>query len=155
MCSSDLRFFHFMGASNVSGLALLTAGSATYSSVAGFTKPINEVGQVGGTVNSLNVSVIFGANPRITAYNLGLTDAGGRNWTAALTGTQLLTDFAPGGSSGNNLSATCTGCAGLSPITGAGKARGYVIGGANRDALLSSYGLSAGSATVTGSVVVK
>ena len=79
-------------------------------------------------------------------------DAAGRNWVATLnTPSQSLANFAPGNGGGNNLNVNCPLCGG----TGNGKATGYVIGGANRDGLISSYGLNAGSAAVTGAVVVK
>lgn len=149
----NTRYFHFMLANNLSTLAQLQVpGGAAFATVSGFTKPINEAGQVGGNV-TLSVNLTFGASPQITAYNLGVTDAAGRIWTAKLQTTQSLLSFAPGVGTGNNLQVVnCTGC--VIP-TGTGKARGYVIGGASRDALLSSYGLNAGTASVTGSVVVK
>ena len=146
------RFFHFMLANNVTTLTQLQLpGAAAFATVAGFTKPINEAGQVGGNV-LLNVGLQFGAVPRVTSYNLGVMDAAGRNWSAVLsTGFQSLVNFAPGSGAGNNLNVNCAACGGA----GTGKAAGYVIGGANRDALLSSYGLNVGTAAVTGSVVVK
>ena len=82
-----------------------------------------------------------------------MTDAAGRIWAAQLQTSQPLSSFAPSAGTGNNLNVTCSPVCGNTTATG--KARGYVIGGANRDALLSSYGLSAGTASVTGSVVVK
>lgn len=146
------QYFHFMGTGNVTGVAdLALAGSAGFNTVAGFTRPINEAGQLGGDVR-LQVNVVFGANPRVTAYNLGVQDALGRNWVATLnTPSVSLANFAPGGGGGNNLNVNCPLCG----ATGTGKAVGYVIGGANRDGLISSYGLNAGSAAVTGAVVVK
>lgn len=146
------RHFYFMGTGNVTGVAdLALPGAAAFNTVAGFTRPINEAGQVGGNV-LLQVNVVFGANPRVTAYNLGVQDAAGRNWIAVLNSpSQSLVNFAPGGGGGNNLNVLCSLCG----ATGSGKATGYVIGGANRDALISSYGLNAGTASVTGAVVVK
>ncbi len=146
------RQFYFMGTGNVTGVAnLALPGAAAFQTVAGFTRPINETGQVGGDVR-LQVNLVFGANPRVTAYNLGVQDAMGRNWIAVLnTPSQSLASFAPGGGGGNNLNVQCSLCG----STGTGKATGYVIGGANRDALISSYGLKAGAASVTGAVVVK
>jgi hypothetical protein len=146
------RHFYFMGTGNVTGVAdLALPGEAAFNTVAGFTRPINEAGQVGGDVR-LQVNLVFGANPRVTAYNLGVQDALGRNWIAALnTPSQSLASFAPGSGGGNNLNVLCSQCG----ATGTGKATGYVIGGANRDALISSYGLNAGAASVTGAVVVK
>ncbi len=146
------RYFYFMGTGNVTGVAeLALPGNATYNSVVGFTKPINEAGQLGGNV-LLSVSVAFGANPRVTAYNLGVQDAAGRNWLATLnTPSQSLANFAGGSGTGTNLNVNCALCGG----TGAGKATGYVIGGANRDGVITSYGLRAGTAAVTGAVAVK
>lgn len=146
------QYFYFMGTGNVTGPAdLVLPGAATYATVVGFTKPANEVGQLGGTVNSLSVGVTFGPSPRITSYNLGVQDAGGRNWSASLnTPFMLLANFASGGV-GPNLNVNCAACGG----TGTGKATGYVIGGANRDGLISSYVLKSGTATVTGAVAVK
>ena len=146
------QYFHFVSTGNVSTLTdLALPGSAGYATVVGFTKPINETGQVGGSV-SLSVGVIFGASPRIVAYNLGVLDAVGRNWSASLNSPpQSLVNFAPGGGGGPNLNVNCSPCGGA----GTGKATGYVVGGASRDALISSYGLNVGTATVTGSVAVK
>jgi FecR protein len=146
------QFFYFMGTGNVTAVAdLALPGTAGFNTVAGFTRPINEAGQLGGDVR-LQVSVVFGANPRVTAYNLGVQDALGRNWLAALnTPSQALANFAPGGGGGNNLNVQCSPCGG----TGTGKAVGYIIGGANRDGFISSFGLNAGTASVTGAVVVK
>ena len=39
----------------------------------GFTKPINEAGQLGGVTLALGVT--FGAAPKLTAYNLGVQEA--------------------------------------------------------------------------------
>jgi hypothetical protein len=46
-------------------------------------------------------------------------------------------------------------CSGACAPSGSGSASGVVIGGANRDGMISSYVLNAGSAGVTGSVAVK
>lgn len=155
---SDARtpqFFYFMGTGNVSSQAdlALTTGpmGATFNTVVGFTKPINEAGQLGGNVN-LSVSVTFGAAPQLTAYNLGVQDAGGRNWNASLNAPSVsLASFAGGGGGPPNLNVSCGAC----PGPKSGNATGYVVGGANRDGLISSYKLSAGSASVTGAVAVK
>ncbi len=146
------QYFYFMGTGNVTVLSdLALPGSANYNNVVGFTKPINEAGQLGGNV-LLSVNVVFGANPRVTAYNLGVQDAMGRNWLAVLSSpSQSLANFAPGGGGANNLNVNCLSCGGA----GTGNATGYVIGGANRDGLISSYGLRSGTATVTGAVALK
>jgi hypothetical protein len=145
------QYFHYMLTPNLSAPAdLAVAGAATYAAVAGFTRPVTEAAQVGGTVTSFSMAVTFGALPRVTAYNLGVTDAVGRAWTGTLNSPfVLLTEFAPGGGGGDNLNVTCTGtCA----ATGVGRARGFVIGGPARDGVITSYGLRAGSAGVTGSI---
>ena len=149
------QYFYFMGTGNVTSQSdLALAGTATYNTVVGFTKPINEAGQLGGGVTSLSVGVTFGATPRITSYDLGVQDAGGRTWVARLNSpSMLLTNFANGGNV-PNLNVNCTG-AGCTAGTTAGKAAGYVIGGANRDGLISSYGLKSGTASVAGAVAVK
>ena len=148
------HYFYFMGTGNVTSPGdLALPGAAGYNTVVGFTKPINEAGQLGGNVN-LSVAVTFGAAPRITSYNLGVRDAGGRTWGAMLNSpSMLLTNFANGGAV-PNLDVNCTG-AGCAAGTTAGKAAGFVIGGANRDGFISSYALKSGTASVTGAVAVK
>lgn len=148
------KFFYFMGTGNVSSQTdlVLPGPAATYNTVAGFTQPINEAGQLGGNVN-LSVRVTFGATPEITRYNLGVQDAAGRNWGATLNAASIpLTQFAKSGG-GPNLAVACPACPGMG--AGVGSATGYVIGGANRDGLISSYALKSGTASVTGAVAVK
>jgi hypothetical protein len=145
------KFFHYMLAANYSTPAELSVpGVAAMYKVVGFTKPIDEQARVGGSV-TLSVGLQFGTTPRILSYNLGVTDAGGRAWTGTLTGPQTLASFSSSGTT-PNLSVTCSGACAPS---GSGSASGVVIGGANRDGMISSYVLNAGSAGVTGSVAVK
>lgn len=143
--------FHYMMAANYSTLAELSVpGSAVMTTTVGYTKPIDEQGRVGGTA-ALSVGLIYGALPRVQAYQLAVTDAGARSWSANLISPQTLASFLTS-SNPSNLSVTCSGACAAS---GSGSASGIVAGGANRDVFISSYSLKAGTAGVTGSVAVK
>ena len=151
--ASETFFFYFMQALQLTSVAALQQpGSATYSSVVGFTRPIDEMRRVGGSINSFSASITFGANPRLTSYNVNLSDAGARVWTGTLTDSQGLGSFARSGGPAN-LTTTCSGACAPS---GAGETTGFVIG-ANRGGLLSAYRLqtSGGANFVTGSIVAK
>ncbi len=145
-----VQAFHFMSTPNVTSIAdLQVPGSASFSTTVGFTKSINNLGAIGGTA-SLSVSLTFGAIPTVTAYTLNVLDGSGRSWVANMPGTQTLLSFAsaPGTP---NLVVSCTPCG-----VGVGSATGFVIGGAARNGLISSYDLKTFSnATVSGSVAVK
>lgn len=143
--------FHYMMAANYSTIADLTVpGSAVMTTTVGYTRPIDEQGRIGGSA-ALSVGLIYGALPRVQAYNLSVVDAGGRNWSANLVSPQTLASFLTS-SSTPNLSVTCSGACATS---GGGHAAGIVAGGANRDVFISSYTLKAGTAGVIGSVAVK
>jgi hypothetical protein len=148
--AANAQFFQFMGAQNITPVATLQqTGAASFSTTVGFTKPVDEQGRVGGTA-SLIVGITFGANPTLTRYDLTVTDAGARNWTGTMSGSQLLSSFAKSQSSPNlNVS-----CGGACLSTGTGNASGFVIG-PNRGGMISSYSLNAGTAGVTGSIAVK
>jgi hypothetical protein len=145
-----VQAFHFMSSPNVTSFAeLQLPGSASFSTTAGFTRPINNLGVIGGSA-SLNVSVTFGAVPFISAYNLSVADGSGRNWSMTLNSPQTLVNFAST-PAGTNLSGSCSPCG-----AAVGSATGFVIGGAARNGLISSYDLKTlSNATVSGSIVVK
>lgn len=151
--------FHFMGGSRMTGnvnllqaLSAIPAGFITYNTVAGYTKPITESGAMGGSVNSLSIRIgQLSGVPQLQQYNLGLTDAHGRTWSATLPNAMSLSAFRDGGT-GSTLSATCSGCG---TGSGSGHTSGVVIGNPLPLGVITSYGLQAGSAGVTGSVLVK
>ncbi len=142
--------FHFISTPDVtSKLDLQIPGSASFSTTVGFTQPINNLGAIGGTA-SLSVSVNFGATPTITAYTLNVLDGSGRSWAANMPGTQTLVSFAKAKNT-PNLVVSCTPCG-----VGVGYASGFVVGGAARNGLISSYDLKTlSNATVSGSIAVK
>ena len=146
----NAQFFQFMGTQSITPAAVLQqTGSATFNTVVGFTKPVDEQARIGGTA-SLIVGLSFGANPTINRYDVNVTDAGGRNWTGTLVTPQSLASFGSG-QTNSNLNVSCGGAC---PSTGNGKASGFVIG-PNRGGMISSYSLNAGTAGVTGSIAVK
>jgi len=150
---SQALLFTFMLAAQATPLSVLTQpGVAVFNTTAGFTAPVDENRNVGGMAR-LDATVVFGANPRITNYDLRVTDGRARLWNANLnTPSQSLASFARNPTS-PNLAVTCAGAACGAPA-GQGQASGFVIG-PNRGGLISSYGLSAGNSAVTGSIVVK
>lgn len=121
--------------------ATITAigGTANFSIVAGFTPPVTESGNIGGSV-SLNVGVNL-TTSTLTNYNLNLVDANSnpRTWSGTLNNSSpvSLASFAQGGAS---LAVTCTGT-----TCGSGAGRGAAAGilvGPNAKGLISSYILS-------------
>jgi hypothetical protein len=130
-------------------LTALGSGNLSYSTVGGFTKPINESGKVGGTVTATNIT-IGNANgvPTLINYTMALTDALGRSWYGNLMAAQSLASFQTGGT--NNLSVSCSGAC-LS--TGTGNAQGVAIGGNSPVGMISSYKMNAGTASVVGAVL--
>ena len=153
--SNDTRFYWMTanGASTTASLltAMPTSGSTlTFSTVAGYTKPMNENGAVGGSVTSLNIVLknITGT-PSLQTYTLGVTDAQGRTWTGNIIGTPALATLNQGSA---NLTTSCIGaCA----STGTGNVQGSAIGNPAPTGFVSSYRLNAGTATVAGSVASK
>jgi hypothetical protein len=122
------------------------SGSATFSSIAGYTQPVNELGNIGGSVN-LAATVNLGAST-ITSYNLTVTDAGSRNWTGNLVNGApvALATFA----NGTPLTVTCSNCG---PGVLNGSAAGLLVG-ANAKGLISSYVLSSTTGQAAAGVVV-
>ena len=151
--------FHFMGAPNATSLAVLApaltaGGPMTFTAVAGnneYTKPIAENGAVGGTVAlSITLNNVSSA-PSVTAYNLSVSDANARNWTASLAGGPVgLGTFLSG--TGAQLNVGCVGCV---VAAGLGSAHGAAVGSTAIQGVISSYDLKAGSAGVTGSVLAR
>lgn len=108
-------FFHFITAP---GMPPAVAGglTATYTNILAHSKFITETGSLGGSLNTVNISFNAGS---LTAYNIALTDAAGRNWTGGFTGSVSPLNFA---TSGINLSGTGPGGG------SSGKAHGNPIG---------------------------
>jgi hypothetical protein len=150
--ASQALLFTFAMASQATPIAILTQpGGAIYGTTVGFTTPVDENRNVGGMAR-LDATVIFGANPRLTNYDLRVLDGSARVWRANLnTPAVTLQSFARN-PSGANLAVTCAGAACGAP-SGVGQASGFVIG-QNRGGMISSYGLVAGNSGVTGSIVV-
>lgn len=150
--STNPKFFWMTGTRTSNPANLLTAvssGNLYFTSVGGFTKPITETGSVGGTVTSASVTIgNMNGVPALINYNLGVTDAVGRNWSGNLTGSQSLASFQTGGV--NNLSVSCSGAC---TSTGAGNAQGVVIGNPTPVGMISSYKMTAGTASVVGAVL--
>ncbi|MEQ1775504.1 MAG: hypothetical protein ABL891_17145, partial [Burkholderiales bacterium] len=96
-----------------------------------------------------SVTLLFGATPTITTYNLNVIDGSARTWAMTLNSPQSLLSFAKS-PAGTNLSGTCSPCG-----VAVGSASGFVIGGAARTGLISAYDLKTTFATVTGSIAVK
>ena len=142
-------FFHFMQTPSVTPPSVLQIpGSATYSSIVGFTAPIDYEKRVGGAVTAFQARVTFGPNPTLDSYGIRVTDAGGRNWTGSLSArSESLGDFARG----VDLRTTCAGACGNS---GSGDAAGFVIG-PNGGGLISAYVLRAPGGSVAGSLLAK
>ena len=145
-----VQTFHFMNTPNVTSFAQLQVpGAASLSTTARFTKPINNLGAIGGTA-SLTVSLLFGATPMITGYSLSVVDGIARTWTMSLSSSTTLVNFASAPTL-PNLTGSCTPCG-----AAVGAASGFIIGGAARNGFISSYDLKAlGGNSVTGSGAVK
>ncbi len=145
-----VQTFHFMNTPNVTSFAQLQVpGAASLSTTARFTKPINNLGAIGGTA-SLTVSLLFGATPMIKGYSLSVVDGIARTWTMSLSSSTTLVNFASAPTL-PNLTGSCTPCG-----AAVGAASGFIIGGAARNGFISSYDLKAlGGNSVTGSGAVK
>lgn len=152
-------FFHFMGAPNATPPAVLipvstASGPMTFTALPGnneYTKPIAENGAVGGRVGLSITLNNISSIPSVTAYNLSVVDANGRNWIAGLAGGPVgLGTFLK--SPGAQLNVGCNGC----PLpSGFGSAQGAAIGSTAIQGVISSYDLRAGKAGVTGSVLAR
>lgn len=153
--STSTKFFWMDSTSASTSANLVTAlnaGSMTFSSVGGFTKPITEGGSVGGTVTASSITLAnVSSVPSVTAYSLSVTDALGRNWGGTLTGTQSLSAFQTG--SVSNLSVTCSGAC-LS-TGGTGNVQGVPIGNPTPGGMISSYKMNAGTASLVGAVLTR
>jgi hypothetical protein len=151
--SANPKFFWMTGTSTATSASLLTAlaaGNLTFSTIGGFTKPINETGAIGGSVTTATVTIgNLSGTPTLVNYNVGVTDALGRNWNGYLTAAQSLASFQTGGV--NNLSVSCSGA--CQSTGGVGNAQGVVIGGTTPVGMISSYKMNAGTASVVGAVL--
>jgi hypothetical protein len=150
--ASNARFFWMTSTSTSTAASLLTITSAnylTFSTVGGFTKPINEAGSAGGTVTSTSITIgNISAVPTLISYNLGVTDSLGRNWNGSLAASQTLASFQNGGT--NNLSVCMGAC---SVPNGTGNAQGVAIGNPTPVGMISSYKMTSGTASVVGAVL--
>ncbi len=152
--AGNVRFFWMTSTSTSTAASLLTITSAnnlTFSTVGGFTKPINEAGSAGGTITSTSITIgNISAVPTLMSYNLGVTDALGRNWNGSLSASQSLASFQTGGV--NNLSVCMGAC---SVPNGTGNAQGVAIGNPTPVGMISSYKMTSGTASVVGAVLSK
>lgn len=147
-------FFHFMGGASATPIDSIK-GTATFTTVGGFTKPINEAGQVGGSVlageGNTSIGVDFGA-AAITSYKVTVQDARGYSFVGTSDSRVPISRFVAG--NGTPLSVSCAGCASKS---GDGSGHGVVIGTSGKG-LVSSYDLrttgAGGNFGVTGSMLL-
>ena len=139
--------FHFMSAQMATPPTRWPSlGTITYNTVAGFTRPIDERGMLGGGIDSFNATINF-ANAQITNFSIALHDAKNRAWSAGYSGNVSLQDFRR---HGLGLNGSCSPCS--NPV--AGNVHGVPIG-PNGGGLLSSFHLRSGPASVVGSVAAK
>lgn len=147
------QYFHYMiggeASTSASLFSLMPNPGDPYSfdSVSGFTKPISESGAVGGSVDSISITLKnLGGAIHVYTYDLSVTDAHGRNWNGNLTTPQGLATFTH--NPGQNLTVSCPSCP-AGPATGqaAGMAIGNPVSG-----FVSSYSMKQGGAGVTGAV---
>lgn len=153
------QYFFFMGGGEATTFTNLQAAlpvnnaTLTFSTVGGYTKPITESGSVGGTVTSLSIELKnLGGSINVSAYNIGVTDAQGRIWSAYMPTPELLKNFVMGGSGSDNLNVSCSGCA---QSSGTGSGRGMAIGNPAPAGFISSYTLKAGASGVAGSALAR
>ncbi|MGE5387158.1 MAG: FecR domain-containing protein [Betaproteobacteria bacterium] len=153
------QYFFFMGGGDATtpislATTLPTPGmTLSFGSVAGYTKPITESGNVGGSISSNYIELKnLAGQISVSQYNLNLTDALGRSWSASMQSPQLLANFIAGGGMGGNLTVFCPTCA---QSTGTGSARGVPLGNPTPVGFMSSYSLQAGTSGVTGAVLTK
>lgn len=144
--------FHPFAFANGGGTPLAVvgsmSGSANFSNVVGYTKPVTESGALGGSVN-LNVGINLGTNT-VTSYNLSVTDVNSRNWIGTLGSPVAFSTFAQ---NGTPLAVTCGGTSCGSGM-GHGVAAGMLIG-PNAKGMISSYALSTTTGqAVAGAVVI-
>lgn len=149
------QFFHFIGGASATPINTLS-GTATFSTLGGFTKPINEAGQVGGSVvgggGNTSVGVDFSA-AAITSYKVTAVDARGYTFVGTSLGAVPIAQFVSG--NGTQLSVACAGCP--SP-SGLGAGHGVIVGPLGKG-MVSSYDMRTTSAVngsfgVTGSMLL-
>jgi len=143
------QFFHAMAARDATPVSNLS-GTATYASVLGFTKPINEAGELGGRiVNGRSAVTVDFNSARVIGYEMSVIDARGHQFDGQYSGSGVpLTQFL--GNTGLPLATKCSqGCSG----SGTGNAHGVVVG-PKGGGVITSYDISAGGKGVTGSVVL-
>jgi len=132
-------FAYVNGGATPPSVVSAIGGTATFSNMVDYTKPVTESGTLGGNV-TLNVGINLGT-ATLTSYNLAVTDANSRNWIGALSAPVPLSTFA----NGTPLAVTCGACTG----TASGSAVGLLFG-PNAKGLISSYVFR----TTTGQAVV-
>ena len=151
------QFFHFMGGASATPIGALT-GTATFATLGGYTKPINEAGQVGGSVNGAFTSAVINfSTAMVTNYDVKVVDARGYTFQGAFSGNLPVTQFVAG--SGVPLTVSCSGCGGATVGSGpSGSGHGVVVGPTGQG-LVSSYDMKSfrtvGTFGVTGSVLLK
>ncbi len=151
------QFFHFMGGASATPIGTLT-GTATFATLGGYTKPINEAGQVGGSVNGAFTSAVINfSTAMVTNYDVKVVDARGYTFQGAFSGNLPVTQFVAG--SGVPLTVSCSGCGGATVGSGpSGSGHGVVVGPTGQG-LVSSYDMKSfrttGTFGVTGSVLLK
>lgn len=148
------RFFHFMGGASATPIASLS-GRASFGTLGGFTKPINEAGQVGGSVIGGSDNTSIGVNfstAMVTSYQITVQDARGYTFVGASSGSVPIAQFISG--NGTPLSVHCAGCPSTS---GDGSGHGVVVGAAGKG-MISSYDMKTlglnGAFGVTGSLLL-
>jgi hypothetical protein len=143
----DFHPFAFANGGTTPLAVIGTSGSANFvvgqTTIVGQTKPVTELGNLGGSVTSLTMDINLGATPTVSNYKLNVTDANSRNWTGTSSGSMSLSTFA----NGIPLGVICAGTS-CGSVTGSGSAAGILIG-PNAKGLISSYVLS----TTTGQAV--
>lgn len=149
------QFFHMMSGASATPINTLS-GTATFSTLGGFTKPINEAGQVGGNVVGGGSNTIVGVDfsaAAITSYKVTAVDARGYSFVGTSIGAVPIAQFVSG--SGTALSVACAGCP--SP-SGVGSGHGVIVGSLGKG-LISSFDMRTtspvnGSFGITGSMLL-
>jgi hypothetical protein len=138
-------------------LKLPTSGTFEYRPITFGNTALLTTGPTSGNAVGRLVDLIVGVdftNSSITRYDL-TASVGGSTWSAGLanpSASNLIADFT--GRNGIRLSGTCTGCgSGASPIAATGTALGQFFGPSGQG-LITGYGLSAQSSTLTGTAVL-
>ncbi|MBK8065963.1 MAG: FecR domain-containing protein [Betaproteobacteria bacterium] len=144
--SRAAQFFHFMGAQGTPP-GVVQSLSGSYTASMAHTPFITETGTLGGSLNSVSISL---NNGNLTGYSLGITDGQGRSWSgcafACSVGSVGLVQFADKG-----VQLTGSGPGG----SVSGNAHGLPVG-PNGKGVISSFDMkTAGGAAVTGSFLVK